>query len=185
MSENSIYKAEERALASRSALPAYGLIAVGAGLLLAQIFHIELIDVLWPGFVLVPGLLLLLPARSSTEDYNHPLSFLAVPGAVVAMVGTLLFAMNITDHFEAWAYSWTLVFVAGAAGWAYIYRFEPDHSVHQRAHKLIRTMAYLFIGFAIFFELIIFGNLTPWLPIFLIGYGAYLLVNQNKEKTIA
>ena len=182
--ETNIYKAEERKqLALPSAWPAYSVIAVGIALLAANIFQIQLINILWPGFVLAPGLLLLWPAHSSTEYRNHSLSFLAVPGAFIAMTGLLLFIMNITDHFEAWSYAWTLTFAAAAAGLSYIYRFEPTHHIHEKAHKFIRMMGYLFIGFAVFFELVIFGNLTPWLPVALIGYGVYMLVKNNRTKT--
>jgi hypothetical protein len=184
--ETTLYKAEERnKLALPSAWPAYSVIAVGVALLAANIFHIELINILWPGFVLAPGLLLLWPAHSSTAHRNHPLSFLAVPGAFIVMTSLLLFMMNLPDHFEAWAYSWTLAFAAAAAGLTYIDRFEPAHHIHEKAHKFIRRMSYLFIGFAVFFELVVFGNLTPWLPIALIGYGLYMLVKNNRTKAIA
>lgn len=184
MSEDTkIYKVEEQSkLALASAWPAYSVIAVGVALLAANIFHIELIHILWPGFVLAPGLFLLWPAHSSTEQSNHPLSFLAVPGAFIVMTGLLLFVMNLTNHFEAWAYSWTLTFAAAAAGLSYIYRYEPAHHIHEKAHKFIRMMGYLFIGFAIFFELVIFGNLTPWLPVALIGFGVYMLVKNNRTN---
>jgi hypothetical protein len=130
-------------------------------------------------------LLLLWPAQRSTDYYNHPLSFLAVPGAVIATTGLLLFAMNITGHFEAWAYAWTLVFAGGAAGLSYIYRFDPAHRIHETVNKFIRVMLYLFVGFAVFFELVIFGSFNPWLPLALIAYGIFMLVRQNSMKRVA
>jgi hypothetical protein len=186
MSEDThLYKVEQKALAARENWPAYGLIAIGAGLLLAHIFHVELISILWPGFVIAPGLLLLWPSHRSTEQYNHPLSFLAVPGAFITAVGVLLFVMNITNHFEAWAYAWTLTFAAAAAGLSYIYRFDPVHSIHEKVHKFTQVMLYLFIGFAIFFELVIFGAFNPWLPLALIAYGIYMVARENRMKRVA
>ncbi len=186
MSENThLYKVEQKALVTRENWPAYALISIGAGLLFAHLFHIELIEILWPGFVIAPGLLLLWPSQRSMEQYNHPLSFLAVPGAMLTAVGLLLFVMNITGHFEAWAYAWTLVLAGGAAGLAYIYRFEPAHRIHNKVSKFTRVMLYLFIGFAVFFELVIFGTLTPWLPLALIAYGVYMLSKEKKQKYAA
>ena len=180
-----LYKAEEKALTTETNWPAMSLIGIGTGLLLAHIFHIELIELLWPGFVLLPGLLLLWPAQRSTESYNHPLSFLAVPGAFISTTGLLLFVMNLTNHFEAWAYAWTLAFAGAAAGLAYIYRFDPVHRVHERVKKFTRVMLYLFIGFAVFFELVVFGTFTPWLPLALIAYGVFMLIKENRMKRVA
>jgi hypothetical protein len=186
MSEEShLYKTEQKALTTGSNWPAVAIIALGAGLLLANIFQIQLMSLLWPGFVLVPGLLLLWPAQRSTEDYTHPLSFLAVPGAFISTTGLLLFVMNLTNHFEAWAYAWALVFAGAAAGLAYIYRFDPTHQVHEMVNKFTRVMLYLFIGFAIFFELLIFGTFTPWLPLALIAYGVFMLTKGKRQKQVA
>jgi hypothetical protein len=183
--ENQLYKAEQKALAARENWPAYAMIVIGAGLLLAHIFRVELISVLWPGFVIAPGLLLLWPSQRSNEQYNHPLSFLAVPGAFITAVGVLLFVMNITNHFEAWAYAWTLPMAAAAAGLSYVYRFDPTHSIHEKVQKFSQVMLYLFIGFATFFELVIFGSFNPWLPLALIAYGIYMVVKGNRMKRIA
>lgn len=180
--ETHLYKAEQKALATETNWPARALIAIGAGLLLANIFHVQLINILWPGFVLLPGLLLLWPAQRSTESYNHPLSFLAVPGAFISTIGLLLFVMNITNHFEAWAYAWTLAFAGAATGLAYIYRFDPANGVHEMVDKFVKVMLYLFIGFAVFFELVIFGTFTPWLPFALIAYGIFMLTKEKRMK---
>lgn len=183
--ENHLYKAEQKALAARENWPAYAIIAIGTGLLLAHIFHVQLVNILWPGFVIAPGLLLLWPAHRSSEYYNHPLSFLAVPGAFITSVGILLFVMNFTHHFEAWAYAWTLTFAAAAAGLSYIYRFDAAHSIHAKVDKFIRIMLYLFVGFAVFFELVIFGTFNPWLPLALIAYGVYVVAKENRMKRVA
>lgn len=183
--EFDLYKTEQKSLATHNHLPAFSLIGIGAALLLANLFQIQLMSLLWPGFVIVPGLLLLLPAQRSTEFYRHPLSFLAVPGAFIATTGLLLFVMNITNYYQAWAYAWTLLLAGTAAGLAYIHRFDPYHQVHEIVNRFNRVMLYLFIGFAIFFELLIFGTLNPWLALALIAYGVYMLVNAKRPKQIA
>ncbi len=184
MSEETIYKVQEaRHLmkASDNSI-AYGVIGVGVALLLANLFGVHLMEILWPGFILVPGLLLLWPSYSSTEDRQSQFSFLAIPGAIITAVALLLFVMNVTDHFEAWAYSWTLIWAAAAGGWMYMKRFEPEDSVHDTGYKFVRVMIIMFIGLALFFELLIFGNFAPIFPALLIGYGIYLMYKNKQIK---
>lgn len=180
--ENQQLKVREQVhLAVRQNWPAFAVIGFGVFLLLSQVIGFHLIDLLWPGFVIAPGVLLLMPAHHSTEQHQSRAAFLAVPGAMIATAGLLLFAMNVTDHFEAWAYSWTLLVAAVPAALMYIRRFDPTDRIHQSGYKMIRTMFYLFLGFAIFFEIIIFENFNPVLPILMIVFGIYLLRKQRRE----
>ncbi len=183
MSEDSILKIEEAGkLQRRQALPAYGVIAIGVVLLLSNLFNFHLINVLWPGFVITPGLMLLWPAYSSTPQRPKTLSFLAVPGAMMIITGILLFIMNLTNHFEAWAYSWPLVL--GSVAWALMYmkRFEPQHRVHHTGYNFMRLMVLLAMGFAVFFELIVFGSFNPLLPLGIIAFGVYLLIKERQHN---
>lgn len=181
MNEESAYKAEEMSrLDARSSLPALLVIGIGLVLLAANLFSFHLLEVLWPGFVIAPGLVLLWPAYSSTADRQSKLSFLAVPGAILVTIGLLLFTMNVTRHFEAWAYSWTLLVAAGAGGVMYIKRFDKSSTVHERGQKLIRFMVLLFMVLAVFFEIVVFENFNPLLPLALIGYGVYLLLRNRQ-----
>ena len=186
MSEDSVLKIEEAGkLQKQQALPAYGIIAIGVVLLISNVFHFQLINVLWPGFVIAPGLMLLWPAYTSTSERQKPLSFLAVPGAMFVTIGILLFIMNLSNHFEAWAYSWPLVI--GSLAWAlmYIKRFEPAHSVHHSGYNFMRLMVLLAMGFAVFFELIIFGSFNPLLPLGVIAFGVYLLFKERQERALS
>ncbi len=185
MSDEKIFKAQEAAKLEKSSWPAFLIIGFGVVLLLANLLDVTLIDYLWPGFVITPGLLLMWPAWSSTEESQSRLSFLAVPGAILTTVGALLFTMNMTDHFEAWAYSWTLLIIAAIVGVMLIKRFEPEHRVHTRGHRQIRFLVLLFIGFAAFFEVVIFENFNPLLPVALIGYGIYLLKREKQAEKYA
>lgn len=186
MSEETVYKAEEAAkLKVQPSLPAFALIGVGAALLLAYLFDIRLMDFFWPGFVIGPGLLLMWPAYKSTADDQSKLAFLAVPGAMIVTVGLLLFAMNLTDHFEAWAYSWPLIIAAAAGGIMFVTRFDDNKILQERAYKLIRVLSLVFIGMAFFFEIIVFENFNPIMSLGLIGFGLYLLLrNKRVVKTV-
>jgi uncharacterized membrane protein YoaT (DUF817 family) len=186
MSEESALKIEERArleLDLPRNWPGFLLIGTGAVLLAANLFGFHLIDVLWPGFVVAPGLLLLWPAYSSTAERSAKAAFLAAPGAILLTVGLLLFAMNLTDHYEAWAYSWALLPAAAAAGVMYAKRFESESRIHVSGRKLIRVMVILFMSLAVFFEIVVFENFNPLLPLALIGYGVYLVARDRRKDS--
>ena len=184
MSEEKALKARERFdLSLRSSMPAYLVIGAGLTLLAANLLGIHLIDFLWPGFVMLPGLLMLWPAMNNSAESHSRLSFLAIPGAMFLTVGALLFIMNVSDRFEAWAYSWPLVLAAGAAGWMYAWRFR-DGEVEERGRRFIRWMAGLFAVLAVFFELLVFENLNIWLPLALVGYGIYMLRQRRRVEVV-
>ena len=183
MSKDSVLKVEEtRKLQRSQALPAYGVIAIGIVLLVSNLFGFQLIEVLWPGFVLAPGLMLLWPAYNATPERPSRFGFLAVPGAMFLTIGILLFVMNLTNHFEAWAYSWPLVIASVAWGLMYMRRYEPNHRVHHNGYTFMRLMVLLAMGLAIFFELIIFGSFNPLLPLGVIAFGVYLLVKERRAS---
>lgn len=186
MSEETVFKADEAAkLKDRPSLPALILIGSGVVLLLAHLFDIRLMDVFWPGFIIAPGLLLMWPAYKSTADQQSKLALLAVPGAMIATTGLLLFAMNLTNHFEAWAYSWPLVIASAAAGIMYVTRFDDNGPLQERGYKLIRVLAMVFLGLAVFFEILVFENFNPVMSLGLIGFGLYLLLRSRREKKAA
>jgi hypothetical protein len=182
MTEETVYKAQEAAKMQTREInwPALGFIGAGLFLLAATIFNFHVIDVLWPFFVMGPGLLLMMPAYKSTEAQQSSFSFLAVPGAMVTAVGVLLFAMNITNHFEAWAYAWTLVIGAGIWGIGYAKRFNPTSRDHESVAKLVRWSIYAFASLAVFFEIVVFENFNPLFSLALIGYGVYLLAKKRR-----
>lgn len=182
MSEETVYKAQEAVKMQEREInwPALGLIGAGLFLLAATIFDFHVMDVLWPIFVIGPGLLLMMPAYKSTEGQQSSFLFLAVPGAAITAVGILLFAMNITGHFEAWAYAWTLVIGAGIWGIGYAKRFSPTSRDHDSVAKLVRWSVYAFAGLALFFEIMIFENFHPLFSLAFIGFGVYLLAKKRR-----
>jgi hypothetical protein len=186
MSDETIYKAQEKVkLNSNSSLVPWLLIGGGVVLLLASMFDVHLIDFLWPLFIIIPGLLLMYPAYRATAEEQSGWSFLAVPGAMIAATGILLGVMNLFDHFEAWAYTWTMIPAAAAAGVLYITRYDGNVRLELRAHKFIRVMAMLMVGLAFFFEIVVFENFNPFMSLGLIFFGVYLLIQDRKAVKAA
>lgn len=82
-----------------------GLIALGALFLLGQLFHVNVWRILWPFFIIVPGLLFFVGMVLVGKN-GAPL---AVPGSIVTMVGLLLFFQALTGLWATWAYAWALI----------------------------------------------------------------------------
>ncbi|PIE82076.1 MAG: hypothetical protein CSA11_01890 [Chloroflexi bacterium] len=182
MSGETVYKAEEAAKMQGREInwPALGFIGAGLFLLAATIFDFHVIYVLWPFFVIGLGLLLMMPSYKSTKEDVSSFSFLTAPGAAITAVGVLLFAMNITGHFEAWAYAWTLVIGAFVWGVGYMKRFDPTSRDHDTVSKLMRWSLYAFVGMALFFEIVVFETFNPLFAVAFIVYGVYLLAKKRQ-----
>jgi hypothetical protein len=182
MTEETVLKAEVREKNGRASWPALILIAAGVVLLITNLLHISLMAYLWPGFLVGLGLLLIWPSYQSTAASQSWLSFLAIPGAMVLAMGVLFFLMNLSSHFEAMAYSWTLILAAGAGGYAYLKRFEESGAAGEKAQRFIRAMVLAFMGLATVFELLVFESLGAWWPILLIGVGTYLYLKDKRSE---
>lgn len=124
---------------------------------------------------------MLWPAYQATADHRSKLSFLAVPGAMTLATGVLLFLMNTVNHYESWAYAWTLVLAAGAAGYAYMHRYDETGERGEKAYKFIRVMVLTFMALAVFFEVLVFQSLGVWWPLLLIGLGLYVFVKNKRS----
>ena len=179
MSEESVFKAQTGRQLEKPSLLAIGLVVVGVGLLAVNIFNIELMNYLWPAFIVVPGLLMLLPAYKSTTKRDNILNFMAIPGAMMVALGSLMFLMNLVDHFESMAYIWPLVISAGVVGLMYMERFNDESTVHENGHQFIRAMVFTFMAAALFFEVLIFESLGSWWPLLLVGLGVYVYLKNR------
>ena len=181
MSEETVLKAEIGKTGVKPLLPIL-LIAAGLALLVINVFHISVMGFFWPVFIVGTGLLMMWPAYKSTAEQRSSLSFFAIPGAMVAANGALLFLMNMFDHYESMAYAWTLILAAGAAGYLYMKRFDEDDASTEKVRGFIRIMVLAFMAMAAVFELLIFQSLGGWWPLLVIGLGLYLWVKQSRRE---
>jgi hypothetical protein len=88
------------------------LVLIGAVLLLGQFVRIDIGHYGWPFFVIAPGVAILFLALMARGALGEGLAIL---GSIITVTGLILFYQNATDHFESWAYAWTLIF-PGAVG---------------------------------------------------------------------
>jgi hypothetical protein len=81
-----------------------GFIVVGLALLAVQLLDIDVGEVGWPLFVIVPGVVLLVIGL-----LGRGAAGMTIGGCAVTAVGLLLLYQNASDHWESWAYAWALV----------------------------------------------------------------------------
>jgi hypothetical protein len=156
------------------------LVIIGAALLASRVVEISFGGVTWPLWVVVPGVAMLvgsffIPPRGGLG--------LAIPGAIVTMVGLVLWVQEVYGLYATWAYAWALVAPTGPGLGMFLY------GLVQRDGELVgdgfRTMLVglgLFLGFALFFEGVIgisgdpIPNLDQLAPYGIIALGALLVV---------
>jgi hypothetical protein len=157
------------------------LVLVGAVLLLGQFVRIDVGHYGWPFFVIAPGVVILVVALTARGAVGEGLAIL---GSIITVTGLILLYQNATDHFESWAYAWTLVF-PGAVGLGMIlYGLAAGRPGNIRAGtRLVGIGAVLFLLGVAFFEGIIgiggyeFGrNAGVAVGALIIVMGALLLV---------
>jgi len=88
------------------------LVVVGASLLVGQFVRVDIGHYGWPFFVIAPGVVILLVGLTARGAVSEGLAIL---GSIITVSGLILLYQNSTDHFESWAYAWSLVF-PGAIG---------------------------------------------------------------------
>lgn len=159
------------------------LLAVGGWLLLTrQVPSIqEWLDAnfVWPMYTIGAGLIVLLIGLFTGSPG------LAVPAAIIAGIGGILYYQNATDDFGSWSYMWTLIpgfvgigsMLAGLLG-------DNSRRNFGRGLRLLVISAVMFLIFATFFGgLSILGEYG--LPIILILLGVYILargfIRNNRE----
>ncbi len=157
------------------------LIAVGVLLLVLRAFG-DFAGSVWPIFVIVPGLVLLVMAANG----GGGATLLAAAGGVVTGVGVILFVQDLTDYYQSWAYAWALLPLFAGAGMLLAAGRQHDPAAAARAWGLIEWGGVAFVVMAVFFEGLIFhgfliaGGLI--MPILLIAVGALLLLGRGRAE---
>jgi hypothetical protein len=173
----------------RNSIGAIFLIGLGVLFLIGQIFGINFWSIVgfsWPAFFVIPGVVFL--ALALTGD--RKMSGFVFPGAIITGTGAILWYQNATNHWESWAYMWTLYAVFLGLALMFNGRRTGNENEYRTGRGFLNFGVIGFVIGAAFFELVIFGTnsaLTGWLiPLALIGVGGYLLltgrVGQFAEK---
>ncbi|MCL4862517.1 MAG: hypothetical protein KJZ93_24095 [Caldilineaceae bacterium] len=129
------------------------------------------IDRIWPLLVVGVGVAFLIAAVAAR------IPPLAIPGAIVGGIGSLLFMQNLTGYWASWAFAWTLI--PGFAGIGIILSglLSGESTKALRAGgALVAVSALLFVIFAAFLGP--FGVLSRFWPLLLILAGLYFLARN-------
>lgn len=166
------------------------LISVGVVLLIVNMLGLltgfALGQFLWPLWFIIPGALMLWPARNMGPDDDQTWAWLAIPGALLLTLGGMFFFMSLFDHFEAWAYAWPLLPISVLWALLYINRYSADEDMKHGLRSAIRVLFWIMAGLGAFFELLIFNNILGVLwPVLLIGGGIYLIVKHRRQTVTA
>jgi hypothetical protein len=131
------------------------------------------IGMLWPLFILVPGLLMLAGAFGGGRTGA---AALAIPGMITTGTGALLFAQNLTGYWESWSYAWTLYGVFLGMGFMLMGQKFGDESLHRVGQGFVNVSLVMFAVFAFFFEIVIGISGRGLLnALILIGLGLFLM----------
>lgn len=140
------------------------------------------IGLLWPMFILVPGLIMLGIALAGRAGA----AALAIPGMIVTGTGALLFLTNLTGYWQSWAYLWTLYAVFLGMGFMLMgHKFE-EASLHSIGRAFVYAGMAGFVAFAFFFEIIIgiSGGSGAIGALLLIAAGLYLLARDDTGQRL-
>lgn len=158
-----------------------GLVVLGLIFLIGPTLNLQAFG--WPFFVIIPGVVLLFVAFTSSVGNGS----LAVPGSIVTVTGLILLVLNITGRMDAWAYAWALV-MAGAGAGTYLYgHISNSESLQKAGRRGALAGLALFVVFGLVFELFIFGTFSAvlrWvIPIALLAAGAFILYRGASKPT--
>jgi hypothetical protein len=147
---------------------AMALIAIGLMSLMG-------INLMWPMFILVPGLIML---GIALFGGSVGAATFAIPGALTAGTGAILFIQNLTNYWESWAYAWTLYPAFLGLGFMVMAQQFADSSLERVGRWFVRGSMIGFVGFALFFEIVIgiSGGLSAPGALLLIGVGLFLML---------
>ncbi len=156
------------------------LVVIGAAFLVARVVEVSFDGITWPLWIVVPGVAMLvgsffIPPRGGLG--------LAIPGAIVTMVGLVLWAQAAWGLYATWAYAWALVAPTGPGLGMLLYGLVyRDGELVADGLRLTLIGLGLFCGFALFFEGVIglsgrpIANFDEILPYAVIGLGVLMVV---------
>lgn len=129
-------------------------------------------NLLWPMFVLVPGLIMLMlvyvGGRAGAAAFS-------IPGMMVTGIGALLFVQNLTGYWESWTYAWALFGVFLGMGFMLMGQRLEDSSLHRFGQQFANISLIILAGFAFLFEIMFgVGGHIYLKALVLIGLGLFL-----------
>jgi hypothetical protein len=163
------------------------MIVFGILALLGQLFkHFDFWGTFWPFIVIGIGIMffvgMFLGGKSTAG--------LAIPGAIITVIGLQMFFQNLTGYWETWSYGWTVILFSVGLGIFIMGAYNGNGQTRASGFKLMKVGVVLFVIFGAFFEFLFAGGGLRQLffPAALILLGLYLILvrsgllpRRNKE----
>jgi hypothetical protein len=158
------------------------LIALGLLSLFGQLFQgYSFWSYLWPIMIIGIGGMFFIGMFAGGKSAAG----LAIPGSIISCIGLMMFFQNLANHWESWAYGWTIILFSVGLGIFIMGAYTEDVQRRQSGLRVMKTGAILFIIFGGVFEGLIFsafrGNgIQPYIfPALLILLGVYLVLVRS------
>jgi hypothetical protein len=147
------------------------LVVTGGLFLVDQLLGIQIMAYFWPLLVVLFGLTffvsMLVGGRKGAG--------LAIPGAVITTLGTLLFIQNAFNLWATWTYAWALLTTAAGLGMLIMNGYLKREGLRRAAGVVIGIGLISFVVFGVLFEVILnISGANIYSGIFL-GAGLILL----------
>lgn len=155
----------------------YALLGIGALMIVLRMVGFSMASLLWPLWVLVPGALMLYMGFRNEKA----LPGWAIPGALVAGTGAILFFLNLTGRWEAWSYMWALYPAFVGAATHQVGQQNGNEDMANGGQNAFRSGLWMFVAFGLFFEVLIFGGLlgNGLIPLLFLAAGAYMIFGRK------
>lgn len=162
------------------------LVLLGGVFLALQYVETDILDLAWPLFVIVPGLLLFVLMFAVGPQSG----FLAIPASLITASGLILLVTNTFDAWETWSYAWTLVTPTAVGLGLLIWGAYARSPELRRAGRIVTLVGFLlFVAFGLLFELVfgigVLGDLglsRIVFPVLLIVAGLWLMLARGFRR---
>jgi hypothetical protein len=159
-----------------SILVVFGLLA-----LLGNMFsRLDFWSILWPLIIVAFGGLFFVGMFAGGKS----VAGLAIPGSIFVGIGLMLLVQNLTNHWESWAYGWTVILISVGVGIFIMGLYTGNEYRRSSGLRVMKIGVIMFIIFGGFFEMIFsaFRLTGPWqyvFPVLLILLGIYLVITRS------
>jgi hypothetical protein len=164
------------ALVAGSILIVFGLLA-----LISHFFsNSQFWNYAWPVIIMAFGGLFFVGMFAGGKS----VAGLAIPGSILGGLGLMMLLQNLTNHWESWAYSWTVILISIGLGIYIMGLYTGNDYRRNSGLRLMKVGAILFIIFGGFFEMIFsafrLNGLSAYIfPALLILLGLYLVATRS------
>jgi hypothetical protein len=140
---------------------------------------------LWPLFIILPGLPFLYAAYN-TDDEDQ--AGMIIPGIILTGTGLIFMFQGLTGHYESWAYAWALFPAMVGLGLQFMGKKKGVDTEEEKVGRaMTRGGLAAFAAFGLFFELLLFGGIFggtsgALLPFTLLGAGAYWYAKRSGHE---